>query len=152
MQSNPPPRRTGEIDKGFIDSLVESVYSIWFNADKLIETQESELVSTTDATVTTLNLIPLADEHTYHIRTIVIGVKATGSSRASYEVTGTFYRTGAGSATQEGSTTVVHSAEDVAGWDATYDVSGNDVRVRVTGAAATSITWRSSSKVMSLSN
>ena len=34
---------------------------------------------------------------------------------------------------------VIH--EDVGGWDATADASGNTLRIRVTGAAATTINW-----------
>lgn len=40
-----------------------------------------------------------------------------------------------------GTFTTLYADEEVAGWDATIDTSGTQIRVRVTGAAATNIRW-----------
>lgn len=134
----------------FIKSLVDSVYSMWSNTSKIYSLLEPQTVKTTDATVTTLALATLSDENTYHIRSIVMGVQSGGSNRASYEIAGTFYRSGGG-ATQQGSTTVIHSVESNAAWDCDYDTNGNDVRIRVTGAAV-DILWQSTTAVYNMSN
>jgi len=149
-----PPRDLTTIpeeQKIFFKRLIDSVFDIWFALDKRTLSQASDPVDTTDATVTTLQIFPLEDETTCNISATVIGVEAGGGNRASYEIAGTFYRNG-GSATQQGSTTVLHSAESAAGWNATFDVNSNDVRIRVTGIAATDIRWQANSKTTSLSN
>jgi hypothetical protein len=95
-------------------------------------------VQTTDATPTTLYSKSL-DANT------LVGVEATvvcrnASYRAFYKLMGCVYRT-SGSATIQGSITVVASAENDAGLDATIVVSGNNVIVQVTGIAASTINW-----------
>lgn len=130
--------------------MVDSLYSVYANADKLKDVLGSKVVSTTDATVTTLLLIPIEDNTTYHIEATVLAVRSGSSDRASYTFAGTFYRAG-GSAIQQGSTTALHTVESDASWAATFDVSGNDVRIRVTGAAM-NIDWRGSAEYMRLSN
>lgn len=153
MSNNPPPRDLSTIPPEFrlvISQIVNSVYGNWFESDRATQIKASETLETTDATVTTLDIIPLDDETTYHIESNIIGVQSGGSNRASYQLTGTFYRSG-GNATQQGSTTVIHSAES-ASWDAVFDVSDNDVRIRVTGIAATNILWQANSYIRGLSN
>ena len=154
MSISPPPRDLSTISedqKIFVKKLVDSAFDVWFALDKQTLSQAGEPVDTTDATVTTIQLMPMDDETTCNISAIVIGVESGGGNRASYEIIGTFYRSGGG-ATQQGTTTVLHSAESAAGWDATFDVNDNDVRIRVTGVAATNIRWQSNAKITSLSN
>lgn len=105
------------------------------------ETANSSTVTTTDATQTTVATLTLLDENTYHVKALVVGVQSTGGGRASYEIDCTVYRTGAGSATLQGSVTSVHANESDTNWDATFTVSGNDLRVSVTGVAATTVKW-----------
>jgi hypothetical protein len=109
-------------------------------------------VQTTDATQTTVDSVTLLDENTYHVEAWVVGVKSDGSDRASYHITATVYRTGAGNATLQGAVTAVHSQESNAAWDATFTVSGNDIRVSVTGVAATTIEWGCTLKYINMSN
>ncbi len=98
-------------------------------------------VTTTDATVTTLWSLTLSDNTTYHIRATVTADQTSGASSASYERVLTVKRAG-GVATIVGAVSTPHTAEDVAGWDCTLDVDGsNAARVRVTGAAATTVVW-----------
>jgi len=98
-------------------------------------------VQTTDATVTTLALYTPPDGGVATVRVVVSARRSTGAEAAGYERVATVRRAG-GTTTLVGAVTSVHSAEDVAGWDATIDVSGADVRVRVTGVAAVTIDWR----------
>jgi len=53
------------------------------------------------------------------------------------------FRTAAdGTLTQIGTTDVVASSEDTAGWDADLDASSTNIIAVVTGAADTDISWR----------
>jgi len=101
-------------------------------------------VQTTDNTVTTIDTILLDDEAVYVVEATVLGIESDDSNRAAYRVLGVFYRTGAGSATQIGSTDNVFVKETAASWTgATLSVSGSNVLVRVQGAASTTINWQS---------
>lgn len=108
--------------------------------------QRFATVRTTDATVTTLVQIELDDNATTFLEATVVARRTGGSAgtagdSAAYVLKGLFYRTGAGAATQVGSTTVDTSIESVSAYDCVFDVTGNDVRIRVTGVANTNITW-----------
>jgi hypothetical protein len=98
----------------------------------------------TDATVTTLRQLALTASQTYFIYAVVLFRRTGGAAGAAedgavYELKGAF-KTVAGAATQIGTTTKTVIGEDQAGWDADYDVSGANVRVRITGAVSNNIT------------
>jgi len=99
-------------------------------------------VQTTDATQTTLATFSANTNDTiYSFRAEVTGIQA-GANGAGYEIKGTFKRIG-GTVTQIGSTLVVYAHEDDSTWGGvTFDISGSDIRVRVTGLAATTIDWQ----------
>jgi len=113
---------------------------------------ESAEVQTTDATVTTLTSLTLEDENVYHVKVKATAVQSDGANRASYEKIITVFRTAAGSATIQGAITIIHEIESNASWDLTLDVSGNDLRVRVTGIAATTIEWGCQLEFENISN
>lgn len=113
---------------------------------KLTETQ------TTNDTQTAIGTFALLDENTYDLVARVIGVESDGSNRASYQIAATVYRTGAGSATIQGTVTALHAAESDASWDVTFTVSGNNVSVSVTGVAATTIEWGGYLQYFNMSN
>jgi hypothetical protein len=115
-------------------------------------TKPAAEVQTTDATQTTVDSVTLLDENTYHVEAWVVGVQSDGSNRASYHIAATVYRTGAGNATLQGAVTAVHSQESNGAWDATFTVNGNDIRVSVTGVAATTIEWGATVKYINMSN
>lgn len=95
--------------------------------------------TTTDATVTVVKKITLTDNMVYQIKARVLGWQNNLAQRASYEISGTFYRAGGG-ATLVGAVTN-NVQESNAAWDATLAVNGNDVELRVTGVAAVTIRW-----------
>lgn len=102
-------------------------------------------VATTNATVTTLHsyAIPASTRALIEARVVAArtgGTSGTAEDGAGYIVQGVFKNV-AGTATVIGAVLVFAVGEDQAGWDATMDVSGGDVRVRVTGAANNNITW-----------
>lgn len=119
--------------------------------DGYVVTNPAE-VQTTDATVAVLDTLTLLDENTYQIEALVVGVQSDGANRASYHLAATVYRTGAGAATLQGSVTSMHTQESNASWDATFTVSVNDIRVSVTGVAATIIEWGSTLTYINMSN
>lgn len=99
--------------------------------------------ATADATVTNIFFAFLRDNSAVRVSVKTVAVKSDGSARAMYSRSGLFYRTGGGAATLEGALQTEHEVESDAAWDMTINTSGNFVRARVTGAAATSITWNS---------
>lgn len=107
----------------------------------------SATVQTTDATVTTLLATTPDDGVAIICECRITGRKNDGTESAGYTVTGAFRRAGATTTTVGTAVTATH--EDVAGWDAILDSSGTDVRVRVTGVAATTIDWAAYCRTMS---
>jgi len=107
-------------------------------------------VATTDATETTLTTIASTSNRIYHVTATVVATETTDHDEAaSYVLHGTFKNDG-GTLTQVGNTTAAHTAENTAGWDADFDVNSTNIRVRVTGAASTNITWRAFTKIYSV--
>lgn len=110
--------------------------------------QFADSVRTTDATVTTTQTINIPDSCLYLVEAHIIGQRTGGSSGAAgdgagYIRRGLYTRTGGGAPTLVGAVQDGYTAESQAGWDCTLDISGNTVRVRVTGAANNNVTWNS---------
>lgn len=97
-------------------------------------------VQTTDATVTTCGTHTPPNGSVSSVKATVSAYRTDGSEAACYTLSATVRKFG-GTANLVGTVTVVSAHEDVAGWDATLDVSGGDVRCRVTGEAAKTINW-----------
>lgn len=113
---------------------------------------DSVEAQTTDDTQTTLDAITLLDDNIYHIEAWVVGVKSDGSQKASYSLTGTFFRTNGGATTKQGTATILHAEETNNDWKVQFTVSGNDLRISVTGIASTTIDWSSTIKYVNISN
>lgn len=97
-------------------------------------------VETTDATVTNLYTFTIPDEAVTCLDVLITAVQSTGATGASYKRTITFRRDG-GTVSLIGSARDNQTDEDSAAWDVTVDNSTSTGRVRVTGAAATTIQW-----------
>jgi hypothetical protein len=114
-------------------------------------------VNTTDGTQTTLATVPIIAGRTYLIEARVAarrtgGASGTADDGASY-VRRASYTTKSGTVTLLGSVqTIGTDAEDQAGWDITHTISGSNVLVRVTGAAANNITWMGDITVQSVAS
>lgn len=117
-----------------------------FNGTTRESNQIVASVATTDATQTTAATITISSNNTYLIEARIVARRTGGSSGtaddgASYVRRGT-YTTKSGTVTLLGSLqTIGTDVEDQAGWDATMDINGSTVRVRVTGAANNNVTW-----------
>lgn len=95
--------------------------------------------TTTDATVTTLMNIAATASRTTYIDVWVTAIRSTLAEGAAYRIRAAF-RNNAGTVTQIGAS-FIDVMEDVAGWNAIVDINGTNIRVRVTGAAATTVNW-----------
>jgi len=102
-----------------------------------------EAVQTSDATVTSLSTFTTKPSKAYLVTAKVVALNATDLTQGAGYVRYASFRTdAAGVLTQIGATAATATIEDNAAWDATIDASGTDIRVRVTGAAATLVNWR----------
>jgi hypothetical protein len=102
--------------------------------------------NTTNGTTATLYTVTLDDNTVYQFEATILARQTGGSipfggAVATYKRIATYYRDGGGAATLVGSINNLHTAEVTASWDATFDTSTNDVRVRVTGGASLTIKW-----------
>ena len=98
-------------------------------------------VTTTNATVTTIETVSVATSTTVVCIEVIIGAVRTDvtSEGAYYKISGAFLNN-AGTVTQIDTTVKVEFESD-ATWDADFSISGTNVLVRVTGAAAKTINW-----------
>lgn len=100
-------------------------------------------IGTTDATVTVIASIPLAELEAVMVRALVVGIKGDATAANGIHMTGVFRRAAAGNVTQVGATagTIV---EDDGGTPAiafNANTTAQTVEVRVTGIAATTYRW-----------
>lgn len=118
------------------------------NFSGLVFNQYAPSVKTTDATVTTTQVVNIPDNAIILIEAYVTGQRTGGTAGtagdgAGYIRRGLYKRTGGAAPALVGSVADGFTAESQAGWDCTLDVSGNTVRVRVTGAVNNNVTWNS---------
>lgn len=101
-------------------------------------------IQTTDNTQTVIYTRTLLDDEIYLFIARVVGEKADHSSVAGFTIECTAQRNGGGSASIEGGTTVIHSGKGSGAtvWSTTFTVSGNDLRVSVSGQNSTTINWK----------
>ena len=95
-------------------------------------------VHTDDATVTTLESIPTTTDKGHAIDLLVTAVQGDRSAQVAWRILATVTNA-AGVCTVRD--VVVTPSDPGSAWVATVDVSGTSIRVRVTGAAATSLDW-----------
>ena len=99
------------------------------------------LVSTTNATVTTIDTVPIPTSKAIMIKAKVVGIKDDFSAKGGFEVEA-IYANNAGTVTLQGIVNNIHK-QAAAGWNVTFVISSTNVLIRVTGAAATNISWKS---------
>lgn len=111
-------------------------------------------VQTTNATQTSVWSMTLADNTVYFIQAQTVGRGTDGADRMTAIDFALVYRQGGGGATLQGSPVDIVTPIKSTGattWDVSITVSGNDVRVSVTGAAATTINWATSIDIQGVS-
>lgn len=99
-------------------------------------------VQTTDATVTTLYSLTLANSTTVTVDVIINATDGTTANAAGFRRVATL-RTAGGTTTLVGAVSTPHTAQDgsLATTAVTIDASGSTFRIRVTGVAATNLRW-----------
>jgi hypothetical protein len=110
----------------------------------IVENAYMARIETTDATVSTLHSFVITANRTYLIEARVTARRTGGASGTADD--GAVYIRRAMVTTKSGTVTINAvdtelTQEDQVGWDCTFDVSGNNIRVRVTGAANNTIDW-----------
>lgn len=130
-----------EINPGDVDWPTHLTEGVIRKLDTLLAGLKDETVTTTDATSTALATRTLTEGKTYLVVANVVA-KQGDTNRATYVRRACVYRPAAGAATLQGTVQDGLTVESAAGWDCAIDVSGNNVRVTVTGAAASTVNWK----------
>jgi hypothetical protein len=116
--------------------------SVISGSNGILGTNVTGTLQTTNATQSTLASYTTSTNDTVYAFTAEVTGIVSGGDSASYEIKGTFKRV-SGTVTQIGPTLVTVSNEENVAWGGcTFDISGTDIRVRVTGLAATTINWK----------
>lgn len=142
-----PKGKQVELDTANFDGALSSADD---TAQKALETLDEAVieavrntVTTTDGTVTTIATIPITDDTIVEVRVIVVGRRTDAADRGGFIRLATVFREAAGGATLEGTVTTARTRTSDAAWDVTVTVSGNNLLVRVQGAAAKTVNWKS---------
>lgn len=96
---------------------------------------------TDDATQVTGLLIPTRNDHSYLVTCRVAATETGDYDEQAGYVRYAFFKNDGGTLSLVGSVATTFTAEVTAGWDVTLDANSTNIRVRITGAAATDITW-----------
>lgn len=100
-------------------------------------------VDTTDATETTLATFETEVDTTYFVDAKIVAKETDDADESATYWKQACVQNDGGTVALVGSVRdVVTDNEDTGGWDATIDVDSDDIRVRVTGAGSTNVTWR----------
>jgi len=105
-------------------------------------------VQTSNGSATTIITVPLSASTAYKLKGHAISAQTNGTAYSSHEIVACIRRNGSGSATQQGSTTVVSSIASGA-QALTWAVSGNNALLQVAGIAATTINWTATVELIS---
>lgn len=96
--------------------------------------------TTTDGTITTGATIPTQRNHSYLVEARII--VTDGTTTAGY-IRAACFENSAGTLSQVGSTTSVATYEDIAApMDVSFDTSGTEIRVRITGDPGRTLVWQ----------
>jgi hypothetical protein len=121
----------------------------------ITSTETNATVTTSDATETTLFSLTLADNTTYNLDVMVCARLSSTTAKGMYGRSRLMvYRNNGGAATVAvdfGGQLEELDSYGSSGYDYVVDVSGNDVRVRVTGAASETVKWAANVKYVSVS-
>lgn len=97
--------------------------------------------NTTDATQTVAATFPTRTNHAYGVTAKITATETADFDEQAFYVRFALFKNDGGTLALVGSIATTVTIESTGGWDVTLDASGTDIRVLVTGAAATAITW-----------
>lgn len=119
--------------------IPQTVRRINTNTNSIEELVEA---TTTDATTISLKEVALADDTTYKFRVdIMARLNSTTAKNLWGSIDFGVRRNNASAATLVGQRVIVLDDEGSPTWDFDVDVSGNNVRIRVTGATSETVHW-----------
>ena len=103
----------------------------------------TDAVQTTDATETTMTTLPVNDNTVMRFEVMVVArFENTGTNKSYWaRLTGAVRRNNGGSAVLVGTREKLEDSEGTPGYTCDVDVSGNDLRIRVTGAGSETVNW-----------
>jgi len=132
------------------DFGIDTYHLEWHPASNWIQSTVKS-VTTTDATVTTIETLTLDDDSVYLVRASIVTIESGGGDLGGGEIECLAKRLSAGSAAIQG--TVVDLIRRGTNGSLNFDfvVSGNDLLAQVTGLAATTMKWESIVKYRKLS-
>jgi hypothetical protein len=99
-------------------------------------------VNTTDATQTTAATFSTKTNKAYGVVAKVTATETVDFDEQAFYIRTALFKNDGGTLALVGSVGTPTTIESTSGWDVTLDASGTDIRVRVTGAAATVMTWK----------
>ena len=105
-------------------------------------------VSTTDATLTTIDTVAIPTDKAVLTRAELVAIKDDQTEKAGFLIEA-IYANNSGTVTLQGSVSYIHRQMPT-GWDVTFVISGTDVLIRVAGNAATNIDWKCSRTTLSV--
>lgn len=127
-----------------IDAVTSTVNGLMSAADKakIDKFLPSEAnVTTTDATPTTIATIPIPDNTALMVIADIVARRTNAPDRACYIRRVLVYREAGGSATIQGTINTEFTRESDTTYNATFQVSGNNLLIVVTGRAAHTVNW-----------
>ena len=99
-------------------------------------------LSTTDATVTTIDTVPIPTDQIVILTAKVVSKKDDLTLTGYYDII-CGYTNNSGTVTINGGGVVNYQDRQTpAGWNVTFVISGTNVLIRVKGAAATNVDWK----------
>ena len=99
-------------------------------------------VNTTDGTAATAATFTTQSNKAYLAIAKVIATETADFDEVAGYVRAATFKNDGGTLTLIGSVTDVATHESTSAWNVTLDADGDDIRVRVTGAASTAISWK----------
>lgn len=110
---------------------------------KMIPASDIE-VDTTDATTTTALTVATSSDVSYHLDITIIAKEDDGSDSAHFHIRAPYTNNSGTVALVATATSETFKTAGAATWTVTTTISTTNVLVRVTGEAATNISWRGS--------
>lgn len=105
------------------------------------KTNRGGQVNTTDDTQTVAATFATKSNKAYAIVAKITATETTDFDEQAFYVRHALFKNDGGTLSLVGSIGSVTTIESTGGWDVTLDASSTNIRVLVTGAAATNITW-----------
>lgn len=136
---NTAPTSRLHVTEQTIGQEVFRVESVATNDDPALRVVQAR-ATTTDATVTNLWTMAVPASATLQCTAFVVARRSSGGAEGAAYIVHCGARDNAGTRALI-ATNAVATAEVTTAWNAVFDVSGTDVRLRVTGAAANNLTW-----------